>query len=61
MFEPKRASQAPLVHYIGSRITEEEEAWLCLEMEARKLTMSDLLRLALYNLKNNPPLAKVTE
>lgn len=49
MFEPKRAS-SNLVNYIGARVTEDEEAWLRAEMKRRKLTMSDLIRLALSRL-----------
>lgn len=51
MFEPKRASAAPLANYIGARVTDTEEAWLRTEMKRRKLTMSDLLRFALQQLR----------
>lgn len=50
MFEPKRASQDNLCNYIGARVTDPEEAWLRAEMKKRKLTMSDLIRLALGTL-----------
>lgn len=50
MFEPKRASQDNLANYIGARVTDAEEAWLRAEMKQRKLTMSDLIRLALGKL-----------
>jgi hypothetical protein len=50
MFEPKRSSTDGLVNYIGARVTDAEETWLRLEMLRRKLTMSDLLRLALGKL-----------
>lgn len=50
MFEPKRTSRDNLANYIGARVTEAEEAWLRAEMKRRKLTMSDLIRLALGRL-----------
>lgn len=50
MFEPKRASQDNLCNYIGARITDAEEKWLRAEMKKRKLSMSDLIRLALGTL-----------
>lgn len=50
MFEPKRASQDSLSNYIGARVTDAEEAWLRAEMKKRKMSMSDLIRLALGNL-----------
>lgn len=50
MFEPKRQSRDNLVNYIGARVTDAEEAWLRAEMKRRKLTMSDLIRLALRDL-----------
>lgn len=50
MFEPKRASPDNLENYIGARVTAAEETWLRAEMRRRKLTMSDLLRLALAKL-----------
>jgi hypothetical protein len=50
MFEPKRTSRDNLANYIGARVTKAEEAWLRAEMKRRKLTMSDLLRLALGRL-----------
>jgi hypothetical protein len=51
MFEPKRASKANLQNYIGARVTDEEEVWLRAEMKRRKLSMSDLIRLALGGLR----------
>ena len=50
MFEPKRASQDNLSNYIGARVTDAEEKWLRSEMKKRKLSMSDLIRLALGSL-----------
>ena len=50
MFEPKRTSQASLSNYIGARVTDTEEAWLRTEMKKRKVSMSDLIRLALGSL-----------
>jgi hypothetical protein len=52
MFEPKRSSKSNLANYIGARVTDAEEAWLRAEMKKRKLTMSDLIRLALGQLKD---------
>lgn len=54
MFEPKRQSKDNLANYIGARVTDEEEAWLRSEMKRRKLTMSDLIRLALGKLRSKP-------
>lgn len=51
MFEPKRASRENLANYIGARVTDTEAAWLRTEMKRRKLSMSDLLRFALGNLR----------
>lgn len=51
MFEPKRASQDNLSNYIGARVTDAEEKWLRAEMKKRKISMSDLIRLALGNLR----------
>jgi len=51
MFEPKRASQDNLSNYIGARITDAEEKWLRAEMKKRKMSMSDLIRLALGTLQ----------
>jgi len=51
MFEPKRTSKANLQNYIGARVTDEEEVWLRAEMKRRKLSMSDLIRLALGRLR----------
>jgi hypothetical protein len=50
MFEPKRASQDNLSNYIGARVTDAEEKWLRSEMKKRKISMSDLIRLALGTL-----------
>jgi len=50
MFEPKRAAREGLNNYIGARVTDTEETWLRKEMQHRKLTMSDLIRLALEQL-----------
>jgi len=51
MFEPKRASQHSFNNYIGTRVTDAEEEWLRAEMKKRKLSMSDLIRLALGGLQ----------
>jgi len=51
MFEPKNASQDNLSNYIGARVTDAEEKWLRSEMKKRKLSMSDLIRLALGTLQ----------
>jgi hypothetical protein len=51
MFEPKRSAKDNLANYIGARVTDTEEAWLRAEMKRRKLTMSDLIRLALGKLR----------
>lgn len=51
MFEPKRHSRDNLANYIGARVTDAEETWLRAEMKRRKLTMSDLIRLALSKLQ----------
>jgi len=50
MFEPKRTAQDNLSNYIGARVTDSEEKWLRTEMKKRKLSMSDLIRLALGTL-----------
>lgn len=50
MFEPRRMSRDNLANYIGARVTDKEEKWLLAEMKKRKLTMSDLIRLALSKL-----------
>jgi len=50
IFDPKRASRENLVNYIGARVTDAEELWLRAEMKRRKLTMSDLIRVALGKL-----------
>ena len=55
MFEPKRSARDNLNNYIGARVTDEEEVWLRSEMKRRKLTMSDLIRLALGQLKKKMP------
>jgi hypothetical protein len=52
MFEPKRAAKNNLANYIGARVTDAEEAWLRAEMKKRKVTMSDLIRAALGQLKS---------
>ena len=54
MFEPKRASREKLVTYVGTRVTDTEEAWLRAEMKRCKLSMSDLLRLALGQYRGQP-------
>lgn len=51
MFEPKRSAKENLANYIGARVTDAEEAWLRAEIKKRKMTMSDLIRLALRNLQ----------
>ena len=51
MFEPKRSAQEKLLNYVGARVTDGEEAWLRAEMKKRRLTMSDLIRLALSKLQ----------
>jgi hypothetical protein len=51
MFEPKRQTCEKLTSYIGARVTDAEETWLNAEMQRRKLTMSDLIRLALGQLR----------
>lgn len=53
MFEPKRQAKETLLNYIGARVTDVEETWLRAEMKKRKLTMSDLIRLALGRLKDH--------
>lgn len=55
MFEPKRTSRETLANYIGARVTDAEETWLHAEMRRRKLTMSDLIRLALGKLHTRKP------
>lgn len=50
MFESK-TERDNLSIYIGARVTEAEAEWLHAEMKKRKLTMSDLLRLALNTLR----------
>lgn len=55
MFEPKRAAKENLANYIGARVTDAEEAWLRSEMKRRKLSMSDLIRLALGKLRPSKP------
>jgi hypothetical protein len=51
MFESK-TERENLSVYIGARVTEAEVEWLHAEMKRRKVTMSDLLRLALSKLKD---------
>ena len=55
VFEPKRSSKNNLANYIGARVTDAEEAWLRAEMRRRKMTMSDLIRLALGQLRDGRP------
>ena len=50
MFEPRRDAREKLNTYIGARVTETEEAWLMREMERRRMSMSDLIRLGLSTL-----------
>ena len=50
IFDPKRTSRENLANYIGARVTDTEEVWLRAEMKRRKLTMSDLIRVALGKL-----------
>lgn len=62
MFEPKRASQDNLSNYIGARVTDAEERWLRAEMKKRKMSMSDLIRLALGTLQmTKADVARVTK
>ena len=66
MFEPKfgakYARKAPRgeqpEHYIGARVTDEEKTFLADEMKRRKMSMSDLIRLALRKLQQTAPRAK---
>jgi hypothetical protein len=51
VFEPKRSARDNLSNYIGARVTDDEEVWLRSAMKKHKLTMSDLIRLALGDLK----------
>jgi len=51
MFEPKHQTRDRLTNYIGARVTDDEEAWLATEIKRRKLSMSDLIRLALAKLR----------
>lgn len=51
MFKPKKSSKENLDNYIGARVTGAEETWLRTEMKRRKMTMSDLIRLALGKLQ----------
>lgn len=55
LFDPKRATQEPLLNYIGGRVTDAEETWIRDEMKRRGLNMSDLLRLALKQLRARSP------
>jgi hypothetical protein len=50
IFDPKRMSRENLGNYIGARVTDAEGVWLRAEMKRRKLTMSDLIRVALGKL-----------
>ena len=61
MFEPKRTSQDNLSNYIGARVTDAEEAWLRTEMKKRKMSMSDLIRLALGTLQAPKPEVRSTK
>lgn len=54
MFESKRTTREKLANYIGARVTDAEETWLSAEMKRRKLTMSDLIRVALSKLHADP-------
>jgi len=52
MFESKKlVSTKDLDRYIGARVTSAEKQWLEAEMKRRKLSMSDLIRLALGRLQ----------
>jgi len=52
MFESKKLLRTKdLEHYIGARVTGAEKEWLEAEMKRRKLSMSDLIRLALGKLR----------
>jgi hypothetical protein len=55
MFEQKCNAKENLANYIGARVTDTEEVWLRSEMRRRKLTMSDLIRLALGKLCSIKP------
>ena len=55
MFESKRSAKDYLSNYIGARVTDVEEAWLRAEMKRRKMSMSDLIRLALGALQTPKP------
>ena len=43
------SSQNKRVTYVGTRVTDVEEAWLRTEMKKRDMSMSDLIRFALEN------------
>jgi len=58
IFDPKRTSRENLANYIGARVTDSEELWLRAEMKRRKLTMSDLIRVALGKLHADAKNAK---
>lgn len=61
MFERKQLRKdAPNV-YIGARVTEAEQDWLRGEMKRRKMTMSDLIRLALGKLQTKSTKAPKVE
>lgn len=51
VFEPKQTARDHLNNYIGARVTDAEEKWLRGEMKKRKISMSDLIRLALGTLQ----------
>lgn len=53
MFEPKRSARENLANYIGARVTDSEETWLRAEMKRRKISMSDLIRIALGRLRED--------
>lgn len=52
MFEPKYLSREKLSNYVAARVTDAEEAWLRDEMQRRGVTMTDLIRLALGQLRS---------
>lgn len=61
MFESKRSASDNLNNYIGARVTDAEERWLRTEMKKRKLTMSDLIRMALGTLHTSKPEARTAK
>lgn len=52
MFDPKHLSRDKLSNYVAARVTDAEEAWLRAEMQRRGVTMTDLIRLALGQLRS---------